>query len=259
MRGRTVSEVAKLSGVSARMLRHYDEVGLLKPAAVGANGYRYYGQEELLRLQQILLHRELGFGLEEIRQVLEAEGFDRIAALKGQREKLLAQSDRYRELARTIDETLAALEGDEAMDEEGMYRGFDLEKTEEARAEDWLRQRFGPKVQAKIDRSRAVGAAWSPEETEAYHQEGLAFDGGVAKALKQGLSATSEVVQALVRDHCATVCRGWGVPATKTPCLTLAEVYRDMPQFRQRFEAIGPGAGAFIAEAITAYAERELS
>jgi hypothetical protein len=56
----TVKQVAKLSGVSVRALHHYDEIGLLKPASVGANGYRYYGREELLRLQQILFHRELG-------------------------------------------------------------------------------------------------------------------------------------------------------------------------------------------------------
>jgi DNA-binding transcriptional MerR regulator len=53
----TVKEVAKLSGVSVRALHHYDEIGLLKSASVGANGYRYYGRDELLRLQQILFHR----------------------------------------------------------------------------------------------------------------------------------------------------------------------------------------------------------
>ena len=73
----TVKQVAKLSGVSIRTLHHYDEIGLLKPARVGANGYRYYGREELLRLQQILLHRELGFALEDIRRVLGAPEFQR--------------------------------------------------------------------------------------------------------------------------------------------------------------------------------------
>ena len=70
MSGHTVKQVARLSGVSVRTLHHYDEVGLLKPACVGGNGYRYYGREELLRLQQILFHRELGFSLEEIARVL---------------------------------------------------------------------------------------------------------------------------------------------------------------------------------------------
>src|SRR3981189_3367262 len=108
----TVSQVARLSGVSVRTLHHYDEIGLLKPASVGANGYRYYGREELLRLQQILFHRELGFSLEEIGRTLDAKGFDKVAALKAHRQKLEAATRRYRRLMRTIDETLAALEGD---------------------------------------------------------------------------------------------------------------------------------------------------
>ena len=67
----TVSEVARISGVSVRALHHYDGIGLLKPGHVGENGYRYYGRDELLRLQQIMFHRELGFPLEEIRRALE--------------------------------------------------------------------------------------------------------------------------------------------------------------------------------------------
>ena len=80
MSGYTVKQVAKLSGVSVRTLHHYDEIGLLEPAAVGGNGYRYYGREELLRLQQILFHRELGIPLDQIGRLLDAPGFDRIAA-----------------------------------------------------------------------------------------------------------------------------------------------------------------------------------
>jgi DNA-binding transcriptional MerR regulator len=118
----TVKKVAKLSGVSVRALHHYDEIGLLKPACVGANGYRYYGRDELLRLQQILFHPELGFPLEQIRQVLSAPEFDRVAALRAHRERLKAEVRRYQRLVRTLDATLAALEGD--MDDKAMYRGF---------------------------------------------------------------------------------------------------------------------------------------
>src|SRR5947209_6467723 len=98
----TVSEVAKLSGVSVRTLHHYDEIGLLKPACVGENGYRYYGKAELERLQQILFHRELGFPLEEVRRVLDAPDFDRGAALRAHRGRLMAQARRYRALVKTL-------------------------------------------------------------------------------------------------------------------------------------------------------------
>src|SRR6185436_17572760 len=122
LRGYTVKQVAKLSGVSVRTLHHYDEVGLVKPDSVGANGYRYYGQDELLRLQQILFHRELGFPLEEIRQVLDAPDFDRMAALKAHRARIEAETRRYRRLVKTIEATLAELEGERQMDDKDLYK-----------------------------------------------------------------------------------------------------------------------------------------
>ena len=78
----TVKQLARLSGVSVRTLHYYDQIGLLRPAQVGANGYRYYGRGELLRLQQILLHRELGLPLDAIAAVLDDSdrGRDRAAA-----------------------------------------------------------------------------------------------------------------------------------------------------------------------------------
>lgn len=259
MRLYTVSEVARLSRVSVRTLHHYDEVGLLKPATVGANGYRYYGQDELLRLQQILFHREVGLPLNEIGRVLDAPDFDRERALREHRQRLTEQARRYRHLIRTIDETLAALQGAKTMDEQQIYRGFDLTGAEEAQAESWLRSRFGPEVQARIDRSRAVGAEWSDQDRGAYLEEGRAFDAEVAKAIQQGLPAASEAVQALVRSHCAAVFRGWGVEPGQGPGLALAEIYREGPMFRQRFAQIGPGAAAYVADAIKTYAERELA
>jgi DNA-binding transcriptional MerR regulator len=77
-----VKELAKLSGVTVRTLHFYDEVGLLKPAHYGANGYRFYEETQLLALQQILFFRELGFELKQIQRLLGRSDFDRAAALK---------------------------------------------------------------------------------------------------------------------------------------------------------------------------------
>ena len=73
----TVKELAQISGISIRPLHWYDEVGLLKPAYHGSNGYRYYEEEQLLILQQILFFRELGFELKKIRKVLGRGDFDK--------------------------------------------------------------------------------------------------------------------------------------------------------------------------------------
>ena len=95
---RTVKEVSKLSGVSVRTLHHYDAIGLLKPTAVTASGYRLYDVTALRRLQSILLFRELGFPLKEIRTILDRPGFDQRAALEQQIHLLELQQKRLGEL-----------------------------------------------------------------------------------------------------------------------------------------------------------------
>ena len=114
MKELTVRQLAAISGVTVRTLHHYDEIGLLRPAIVGANGYRYYGSKELLRLQRILFHRELGVPLSAIAELLDLEGEDEIYVLKQHREKLEAERERYRVLIETIDRTIEVLRGEGA-------------------------------------------------------------------------------------------------------------------------------------------------
>src|ERR1700756_2841361 len=103
----TVKQVAKLSGVSVRTLRFYDEISLLKPAFYGDNGYRYYEKEQLLILQQILFYRELGFELAMIQKIVASPEFDKVSALRSHRERLIKESERTKDLICTIDKTLA--------------------------------------------------------------------------------------------------------------------------------------------------------
>ena len=81
----TVKQLSKLAGVTPRTLHHYDQIGLLKPSRVGENGYRYYGEESLLRLQQILLYRELDLPLEDIKKIMGRRDFDVLGALRSHR------------------------------------------------------------------------------------------------------------------------------------------------------------------------------
>src|ERR1700753_1105894 len=109
MKALSVKQLAAISGVTVRTLHHYDEIGLLKPASVGANGYRRYGRTELLRLQRILFHRELGVPLSAISELLDLEGQDQIGVLMRHREQLAAQRDRFGLLIQTIDRTIGEL------------------------------------------------------------------------------------------------------------------------------------------------------
>lgn len=120
----TVKQVAAMSGVSVRTLHFYDETGLLKPAHCGANGYRFYKEPQLLKLQQILFYRELGIELKEIRRILEGAGFENVAALESHRRVLEENVARTRCLLQTIDETIQHLKGTKRMKSEEMFAGF---------------------------------------------------------------------------------------------------------------------------------------
>lgn len=258
MRGFTVSEVARLSGVSVRALHHYDEVGLLKPACVGANGYRYYGHDELLRLQQILFHRELGFALEEIGKVLDAPGFDRAAALRAHREKLAGEAERYRRLVRTIDETLAALEGETKMDEKGIYAGFDIDPEKQAARDERLIQRFGEGARAAVHKSLELLAETSKADLQARKAEQEAIEAAVVQALASGAPADSAAVQGLMRRQHAWVAAWWGVTPDRARFCGLGRMYVEDPEFHARYEAIAPGLPEYLAEAMRVFSEVEL-
>src|SRR5690242_13135502 len=152
MKELTVKQLAAISGVTVRTLHHYDEIGLLRPASVGANGYRLYGRNELLRLQRILFHRELGVPLSEIAELLDLEAGDQVSILRQHREKLAAERERYRILIATIDRTIADLNGEAPMANADLYKGFSPEK--QAGYEAWLVERYGEPMRAGIESSK---------------------------------------------------------------------------------------------------------
>jgi DNA-binding transcriptional MerR regulator/quercetin dioxygenase-like cupin family protein len=122
----TVKQVAAMSGVSVRTLHFYDETGLLKPAYLGANGYRFYEEPQLLKLQQILFYRELGFELRQIKQVLGRADFEIAAALQSHRKVLEKNLARTRRLIGTIEKTIKHMKGTRKMKNEEMFAGFSV-------------------------------------------------------------------------------------------------------------------------------------
>ncbi len=155
----TTAEVARMTGVTSRTLRHYDAEGLVRPVGVGGGGVRLYGREELLRLQQVLLLRELGLGLPAVRAVVDGTT-DRAAALRDHRRGLEAERDRLDRLVGTVTRTIEELEGAGAMDAEELFEGFDAEKQKAYERElvaDWGVE------QPVIDDSRAAVEAMGTE------------------------------------------------------------------------------------------------
>ena len=122
----TVKQVAAMSRVSGRALHFYDETGLLKPAYLGANGYRFYEEPQLLILQQILFYRELGFELKQIQRILGRADFEKVAALQSHRKVLQKNLARTGRLIETIDKTIQHLKGAKKMKTEEMFVGFSV-------------------------------------------------------------------------------------------------------------------------------------
>ena len=99
-----IKEFAELTGVSVRTLHYYDEIGLLKPSEVDAqNGYRFYDEKSLERMQEILFYRELDFSLKTISEILSSPDYDKQQALSRQRKLLLAKKERLEQLIKAID------------------------------------------------------------------------------------------------------------------------------------------------------------
>lgn len=253
----TVSRLARLSGTSVRTLHHYDAIGLLKPATVGENGYRYYGRRELMRLQQILIHREFGVALSDIPALLDAEEPDRVRALREQRARLEKEADRYRRLARTIDRTIAELEGRETIMDKQLYEGFSPEK--QADYEAWIIEKYGEPARERIEQGRAALKAMSPDQRQDWMAEVAELEGDLARAMADGAAADAPALDPLLKRHHAWVGRTWKTPPTAEAYAGLGRLYVENPDFHARYEAIAPGFAEWLAEAMAAYGRRVLS
>lgn len=250
----TVKQLARLSRVSVRTLHHYDEIGLLKPAFIGENRYRYYGREELLRLQDILFHRELGVPLQEIGKLLELQGPDRVAILREHRAWLAERVERSRQLLQTIDRTIAELNGDGAMDDKDLYQGFSPEK--QAEYEDWLVDRFGGDMRQRIEDSKAKLSSLDKEAMAARLAEGEAASVALAQAFKAGARPDDATNDPLLARHHAWIAAMWDKVCPPEAYAGLADLYREHPDFRATFERNGAGFTDWLTAAMKAYAAR---
>lgn len=250
----TVRQLARIAGVSVRTLHHYDAIGLLRPASVGQNGYRYYGEEEMLRLQQILIHRELGMSLADIGQALDAPDFDRLTALRQQRVRLAAEAERYARLVRTIDRTIARLNGERTMKNAELYQGISADK--QAEYEQWLVDRYGEGMIGEIEASRERVAERGPEQMaerlEALHD----IEQALAEAHRRGLPAGAPVLDPLLARHRDWVGEMWGAPCGPEAYAGLADLYLAHPDFVARYETIAEGFAQFLATSMKLHARR---
>jgi len=249
-----VRRLARLSGVSVRTLHHYDHCGLLRPANVGANGYRYYGETEFLRLQQILLHRELGLSLREIALVLDAADASRLDTLRRQRATVAEALARQQTLLTTLDRTIAYLEGDAAVKTEQLFEGFDSPR--QAGHEEWLVARGGEPMRRSIADSRAHLKQQHPDVLKERMDELEEIEAALVAAQRAGVDAASASLAPLVERHRQWVSFMWGRECAPAAHGALADLYLEHPDFLARYENRQRGFAHYLAEGMRANASR---
>lgn len=249
---RTVRQVAKAAGISVRTLHHYDAIDLLKPGHVGANGYRYYGREELLRLQQILFYRELGLPLAGIAAVLDDPAFDPLAALREHRTALDARIGHYRTLIRTIDRTIASLEKDEDMEDNDYYAGIAPETRDR-----WQREAEDFWGKDAVTAAAAKARSFSKEQVAAIQSEMEVIRADFQRLFRDGADPASDAVQAVTDRHYRWVSHSWTPDAEAFG--GLGRYYVENPEFRGTYDDDKiAGCPEFIAAAMAVYADRSL-
>jgi DNA-binding transcriptional MerR regulator len=240
----TVKQLAQFAGVSIRTLHHYDEIGLLTPPVIGANGYRYYDERSVLRLQSILFYRELDFPLAAIKAALDRPDFEPLTALQEQRVALEAKLGRLHRLIATIDQTIQHLKGETNMSTKQLFAGLTPEQEKEYTDE--AARRWGEQtVRASQRRYNGYSAGKKAQigaEGEAVYRDLLA-------AMPQGPAAPA--VQACIARWRKHLEYFW--TPNDEQCLALATGYRDDPAFRKTYDAIHPDLAIFMRDAVEIY------
>ena len=249
----SIQEIAKVAGTTSRTLRHYDDIGLLAPARIGANGYRYYDENALVRLQRILLLRELGLGLLVIGEVLDREE-SAPHALRSHLEWLQQEQGRLSRQIASVERTIGALEGGERLMAENMFDGFD-----HTQYKDEVEERWGKDAYAKSD---AWWRSLSADEKAAWQQRVSQLSSDWIAASERGIDPAGDEAQALAQRHYDWLGGVPGTPGsgangpTKEYFVGLAEMYVADERFGANY---GGQAGAeFVRDAMTVYAERNL-
>jgi DNA-binding transcriptional MerR regulator len=249
----TVKKLATISGVSVRTLHFYDELGLLKPAYYGANGYRFYEEPQLLTLQQILFFRQLGFELKQIKPILYQADFEKIAALESHRKVLRKNLARTRQLIATIDKTIGHLKGKKKMKGEEMFVGFDPE--EQARHELYLVERFGGRMKAQIARSKEKVKNWTPADWEKSGRAFVQICQDLVSAMEQKQPKDAPEVQRIIRRHYEWLKLFW-IP-TRQSYTGHSQLIIDS-ELREAYEAHHLALPEFASTAMKVFAQKEL-
>ncbi|MGG3734185.1 MerR family transcriptional regulator [Heyndrickxia coagulans] len=242
-----IKEVAELAGVSIRTLRHYDDIGLLKPAEVSPSGYRHYSEENLKTLQQILFFKELGFPLQKIKEIIESPSFDRIRALELQRHLLIEKQKRLAKMIALIEKTIQSEKEGMEMSSEEKFAVFRFDNNPYERE---AREKWGDQA---VNAAEAGIAGLTGDEKSALAAE----MNGIYRELAaiRHTDPRAQGAQIAIRKWFDFLNRHFG-NYTSEAFKGLGQMYIEDSRFTKNIDQFGEGLATFMAAAMAEFANQ---
>ncbi len=244
----SIKELSELAGVSARTLRYYDQIGLLKPSYTSEAGYRFYGEYEVNMLQQILFYRERGMDLKSIRRILYDEEFDLAGALEEHLRDLEMQKDRIDRLIDLVQRSIQSMKGEDDMSDAEKFQAFKenaVKQHEEMYGEE-ARRKYGDE---DVDAAQRKVLNMTEEEYERFENLGKEIRTRLKEAVLSGVSPDSEEAGRIVILHKEWLGMTWK-RYTEEAHNAMANLYISDERFRAYYDREVPGCAEFLEKAI---------
>ncbi|MDJ0497693.1 MAG: MerR family transcriptional regulator [Acidimicrobiia bacterium] len=247
----TVGSLARMAGVTVRTLHHYDEIGLVVPSGRTSAGYRTYGRAEVERLQEVLFFRELGFALDEIRQIVSRPGYSRTIALERQRELLEARTEHLLTLIDAVDRAVRAERTGTTMTNEEMLEVFgDFDPAE---YEEEARERWGDSDAYKQSATRT--ARYTKQDWETIKAENDTIYARFLDLMAAGEAPDGDTAMDVAEEHRAHITK-WYYDCSKVIHAGLGQMYVADVRFKENIDKAGEGLAEYMSAAIAANAGR---
>ena len=246
----TVQKLGKLAGISTRTLRYYHEIDILRPARINSSGYRIYGQAEVDMLQQILFYRELGLGLNDIKNIINEPTFDGGNALVEHRRKLLEKREQLDLLIANVDKTIFSKNGGISMSNKEKFKGFKekMVADNEKKYGSEIRSKYGDDAVNKSNQKIKGMTQEQYDEVTRLEEEVLLT---LNEAFKTG-NPKSEIAQKAADMHKKWLCYYWST-YSKEAHANLAQMYVDDERFTAYYDKENPGTAEFLRDTILIY------
>lgn len=245
----TVKQLSQLAGVSVRTLHYYDEIGLLKPSFIKENGYRYYEDQQVMKLQQILFFKELTFPLEDIIKIVNSPDFDVKKALEDHKKLLKLKQKKIQKLLKTVEVTLETLKGGGTiMNNNDLFGSFSEKQMEEYKEE--AKKRWGHTDAYK--QSVEYAKNWTKRDYQQAVESWKQFNRKLGETMDYGFD--SPEFQALIRQHHEKINAFYD--CSLEMLRGLGNLYATDPRFKKTYDSVKPGLAVCMKKAIDYYCDR---